>query len=300
MRASPEPARGGSGPGRFVNRTRRSPSIPGRLVREGKLHLLPLYLVMRTSGLVREGIKNSGSYRFADHVYRGRPDGSLGVGRLLDLTLLRLRATRSMRSRYFHSRAQILAAARRQPPGASFRVLSVPCGIARELVEAADILRAEDPQLYRRAAFFGIDLDPRPLEISGRMSGGRREFRFIRADALDPSAYPRELDLIVSTGFGEFLSDDELVRFYGLCRDAVRAGGSLVTSGTRRDPVSDYLMRELAELRARYREPAEMVELLRRAGLTVVSARLDEVGLQTLLVARRGGNETEDPDGGGS
>ncbi|HKY61364.1 MAG TPA: class I SAM-dependent methyltransferase family protein [Gemmatimonadota bacterium] len=297
MRASPEP---GSASGPWVNRTRTSRSIPRRLVREGKLHLVPLYVLMRTSELAREGIENSGSYRFADHVYRGRPEGSLGVGRLLDGALLRLRAARSMRSRYLHSRAGILAAAGRQPPGAPFRVLSVPCGIARELIEAAEILRAEDPALYRRAVFFGIDLDPRPLEISGRMAGGRGEFQFLRADALDPSAYPRGLDIIVSTGFGEFLSDDELVRFYGLCRDALREGGSLVTSGTRRDRLSEYLMRELAELTARYREPAEMVEMLRRAGLQVVSARPDEVGLQTLLAARWGGEETEDSDGGGS
>ena len=52
------------------NRTCTSASIPRKLLREGKLHLLPVYALMRTSDLAREGIENSGSYRFADHVYR--------------------------------------------------------------------------------------------------------------------------------------------------------------------------------------------------------------------------------------
>ena len=57
------------------NRTRTSTSIPRKLLREGKLHLLPVYALMRTSDLAREGIENSGSFRFADHVYRNEASG---------------------------------------------------------------------------------------------------------------------------------------------------------------------------------------------------------------------------------
>jgi len=291
MHERARPAHVRAGTRSLANRTRTSPSIPGRLAREGKLHLLPLYALLRTSELAREGIDNSGSYRFADHVYRGQAHGALGVGTLLDALLLRLRAARSMRSRFFHARDEILAVAHRHPANRPFRVLSVPCGIARELVEVEALLRAADPPLLARASFFGIDLDPRPLELSRRLAREAPGFRFLRADALDPTAYPDELDVIVSTGLGEFLPDDALVRFYGICRDALRVGGSLVTSGTRRDPVSDYLMRELAELRARYREPDELLRLLRLAGFTDVSARMDAVGLQTLVIARRSPHE---------
>ena len=285
-------------PRSFFNRTRTSASIPRRLVLEGKLHLLPLYALLRTSELAREGIDHSGSYRFADHVYRGRPRGTLGVGTLLDAILLRLRAARAMRGRFLHARNEILAAARLHLADRPFRVLSVPCGIARELVETAAALEAEDPALRARATFFGIDLDPRPLELSRRLAGGARGFQLIRADALDSAAYPVELDAIVSTGFGEFLPDDALVRFYGICRGALRKGGALITSGTRRDPVSDYLMRELAELRARYREPDELLRLLRLAGFTDITARPDPTGLQTLVVARQSPRGA--PRGGGN
>lgn len=285
--AGASPVAGPGSGGVLFNRTRVSPSIPARLLREGKLHLLPLYLLLRTSDLAREGIEGSGSYRFADHVYVGRARGRLGVGRLLDGLLLRLPAARAMRSRLFHAREEIVAAARRHPGDRPFRVLSVPCGIARELVEAAVLLRAEGSPVLDRASFYGLDLDPRPLERSRALAGDLPGLRFLEGDALDPAAYPGSLDVIVSTGLGEFLPDRELVRFYGICRGALREGGILVTSGTRREPVSDWLMRELAELSARYREPGELVRLLRRAGFRDIAARPDPTGLQTLLVARR-------------
>ena len=43
---------------RLHNRTRTSESIPRKLLRQGKLHLLPIYALMRTSDLAREGIEN--------------------------------------------------------------------------------------------------------------------------------------------------------------------------------------------------------------------------------------------------
>lgn len=275
----------------YFNRTRTSQSIPARLVREGRLHLLPFYALLQSSDLAREGIRNSGSYRFADHVYRGRAGGTLGVGRILDAVLLRLRAARAMRSRFLHAKTEILAAAQRHPVARQFRVLSVPCGIARDLVEAAAELRALDPPLTPPGTFFGLDLDPRPLALSRRLAGALPGFRFLRGDALEASAYPGELDVIVSTGLGEFLSDDLLVRFYANCRAALRDGGVLVTSATRRDPVSDFLLRELAELRARYREPDEFLRLLRLAGFADVSQRLDATALEILAVAQRSPSE---------
>src|ERR1043166_6395520 len=128
----------------FPNATRRSASIPRRLLREGKSHLLPIYGLMLTSDLAREGILHSGSFRFADHVYRARPSGRFGVGWLLDALLLRLPAGRAMRRRYVHSREQIVAEVRRRAsPADAIIVCSAPCGIARELVEASDALAAD-------------------------------------------------------------------------------------------------------------------------------------------------------------
>src|ERR1700686_4943592 len=155
------------------NRTRRSESIPLRLLAERKYHLLPVYALLTTSDLAREGIRNSGSFRFADHIYRNEPSGRFGVGRVLDRVLLKLRGARSMRSRFFHSRRQILRGlreafddrhlrSRRAHPvfagGAMLDdiaeigtdrivVVSVPCGIARDLYEVAETLWMIEPDL---------------------------------------------------------------------------------------------------------------------------------------------------------
>jgi len=281
------------------NRTRTSESIPRRLLREGKVHLLPVYAVMRLSDLAREGIENSGSYRFADHIYRNEPSGHLGLGRALDAVLLRMRGARSMRNRFHHTQREIIAAARalaaRGVTGAAtdaaFRVLSVPCGIARDLALAARQIERELPELYARSTFFGVDLDPTPLRLSRDLThdvtGADDHFVFAIGDALDATTFPSELDVIVSTGLGEFLDDELLVRFYTNCHHHLRAGGTFVTSGMQADRVADYLMRQLAELHAHYRRADEMTRWLHAAGFHEVSTRQDDVGLQTLVVARK-------------
>ena len=64
------------------NRTRRSRSILRKLLREGNLHWLPVYALVMQSDLGREGIINSGSYRFADDIYRNQPSGRGPFGQL--------------------------------------------------------------------------------------------------------------------------------------------------------------------------------------------------------------------------
>jgi len=281
---------------RLHNRTRTADSIPRKLLRQGKLHLLPVYALMRTSDLAREGIENSGSYRFADHVYRNEPSGRFGIGRALDALLLRMRGARSMRNRFHHTQREILTAARvhearsaSDPVAATapFRVLSIPCGIARDIVHAANALERELPALYARSTFFGVDLDPAPLDLSRELVGKDAHYFFTRGDALDASSFPSELDVITSTGLGEFLSDDLLVQFYRNCHDRLRPGGTFVTSSMQPDRVADYLMRQLAELHTHYRRGDEIIRWLHVAGFYEVSTRQDEVGLQTLVVARR-------------
>jgi hypothetical protein len=275
------------------NRTRTSESIPRRLLHEGKLHLLPVYALMRTSDLAREGIENSGSYRFADHVYRNEASGRFGIGRALDAVLLRMRGARSMRNRFHHSQNEILAAARAfagrtaTADTTSFRVLSIPCGIARDLALVATRIRRELPDVYARSTFFGVDLDPVPLELSRELAPSGDHFIFTRGDALDANAFPSDLDVIVSTGLGEFLDDKLLVQFYGHCHERLRVGGVFVTSGMQADRVADYLMRQLAELHAHYRRGDELIRWLHTVGFHEISTRRDDVGLQTLVVARK-------------
>jgi SAM-dependent methyltransferase len=265
----------------FYNRTRVSSSIPKRLLGDGKWFLVPLYGVMRTSDLAREGIERSGSWRFADHIYRGRASGRYVIGTAVDALLLRLPSARSFRLRHLFIRREV----ERLVSAGARRVLSVASGVPRDLAEAAAALG------QRGARFFALDLDPEPLVAARALVGElgvAGAFEMIEADAFDASRWPVELDVVTSTGFGEFLDEEQLAAFYRLCHDALAPGGTLLTTAQGRHRLSDYLLREIGEIHARYRTAEELRTVLGRGGFHDVRTSADARGLQTFAIATKG------------
>ncbi|MGH9458005.1 MAG: class I SAM-dependent methyltransferase [Thermoanaerobaculia bacterium] len=260
-----------------ANYTRRSASIPERLRSEGRGHLVPLYRLLRLSDLAREGIERSGSFRFADHIYIGRPRGRYLVGTILDAVLLALPAARSFRNRMRHVEREVRAVVAAKPEA---RVASIPSGIPRDLLAVA--------RTTEGGTFTSIDLDPEPLAIGRALAeeaGVASRFRWIERDVLDGDAVPGEFDAICSTGLVEFLPDDMAVRFLAACRAALAPNGILITSATRRHRASSWLMETFAELEAHYRDEEAIGAILDAAGFSWSAAR-DAVGWQVLLTAR--------------
>ena len=179
---------------RFYNRTRQSASLPGALLRRGRVLALPLYGALRASDLAREGLDHSGSYRFADHVYRDEPSGHGVFGRWLDARLLALPAVRSFRSR-FHAARDELSAFLLDRAGAPGRldVLSAPCGIPRELVEGYRQFVASGAIARADLTFHGLDLDAEALREAADFarSGGLAPFVVHHGDVFDPASYPQ-------------------------------------------------------------------------------------------------------------
>jgi 2-polyprenyl-3-methyl-5-hydroxy-6-metoxy-1,4-benzoquinol methylase len=134
----------------------------------------------------------------------------------------------------------------------------------------------------------GIDLDDEPLALSRQLVGERVGFSFSQGDVFDRASYPEypQPDVIVSTGLADFLDDTAATRFFETCRAALEPGGLLVTSAQRPQPLADYLMRELAELRPTYRDAEQISAVVRNAGFIDVAAVPDRVGYQTLVTAR--------------
>src|SRR3989338_2116869 len=121
---------------KFHNRTRRSESIPKKLLWGKKYHLLPIYYLLLTSKLAKEGIINGGSYEFADHIYRGKAEGRFFIGTILDWVLLRLRSTQAFRFRYVSCKHEILKTIEENNTNNNpLHILSVPSGYAREFFE---------------------------------------------------------------------------------------------------------------------------------------------------------------------
>ena len=276
--------------GRLHNRTRRSRSIPLSLLRRGRVLDLPLYGLLRLSDLAREGLDHSGSYRFADHIYRSEPSGRFVIGRWIDALLLSLPATRSFRFRYLAARDEIITfvAERVATSGqSSIDVLSAPCGLPRELADAAQALRHANVRVDR-VRFHGLDLDDDVLRdaIAFASDRGLAPFTAHHGDALDRAAYPACADLITCTGLAEFLSDADLGRLYAIFFDVLTPGGLLLTSGMQRRRFSDYLL-QLAEMPAYYRTPEDLLRLAGRLPFRETTTYSDPNGIQTMLRARK-------------
>ena len=276
-----------------ANFTRRSKSFVKKFAREGRFHLIPIYWLLRLSDFAREGMEHSGSHRFADHMYRGVPSGRGLLGRWIDAVLLKLPATRSMRQRCFKSRdamASAFAAHRQARPSEPFRILTVPCGFPRDVRDFAARIAEENPEALTQIAYEGMDLDPEVVEAARNfLVGSAVPDPVLRVgNALQMDAYPAvPLDFIASTGLGEFLDDENLLRFYANVFAALAPGGTFFTSAAAPDGRSKALL-EAFELHARYRASADLERLLAQQPWESLDLTRDAIGLQTFVRARKG------------
>jgi SAM-dependent methyltransferase len=278
---------------RPANFTRHSPDFVKKFVRERQFHFIPLFWLLRLSDFAREGIEHSGSYRFADHMYRGLPSGRGWVGRWLDAMLLKLPATRSMRQRCFESsdamRAAFQAHLQSQNPE-PFRIMTVPCGLPRDVRDFAAQVATENPAALARIEYTGIDLDPAVIEAARAFLQGSplRQPQLQVGNALAAADYPpARPHFIASTGFGEFLDDTTLASFYKIVFDVLAPGGTFFTSAAARGRGSDVLLRAF-ELEIYYRTSADIKRVLATQPWASVQITRDSIGLQTFLRATKG------------
>ena len=197
----------------FFNRTRSSRSLELKLLRQGRPLGVLVYWLVRWSDLGREGIENSGSYRFADHIYRNEPSGRGKIGRWLDKTFLAMPAVKSFRNRFLASRDQLCEfLTERSGQGKSLDVLSAPCGIPRELADGARLFRQRTGRTLDGVTFHGIDLDAGLLAQARQFAeeNGLPNFITHHGDALERTTYPEAADFITCTGLAEFISDEQL------------------------------------------------------------------------------------------
>src|SRR5205807_10173614 len=124
------------------------------------------------------------------------------------------------------------------------------------------------------------------LASTSRQRGLAMEF--LCGDALSADAYPaRPFDGIVSLGFTEFLDDALAAAFYRLAHNKLKPGGRFITSGMRPHRLSDYLLRNVADLQTSYRTSETLRGLARQAGFEQISTYEDRTGLQTMLIGTK-------------
>lgn len=245
--------------------------------------MLALYHLLRWSDFGREGIERSGSYRFADHLYRNVASGRGWLGRWLDRRLLDLPSARAMRQRYLKAKEAIADALENR--NGPLHLLAIPCGIPRDVSELA----VEWPDAAQRIRYAGMDLDPEVLaaaraHLAATLVGSQE---FIEGNALVAGDFPRRpIDFVVSTGLGEFLDDEQLAIFYGNVFATLEEGGTFFTSATAFERRSDYLMKAF-EMEAHYRDKQRTEAILRRHPWRELNFASDATGLQTFVLARK-------------
>lgn len=270
---------------RFHNKTRRSKSIPQRLIKEKKIHLIPLYYLLINSCLAKEAVLNSGSYLLADHIYKGKPKGDFLVGKFIDQLLLSLPSAKSFRNRFIFSKKELYKHLQNKLKYRNgIKILSVPCGIPRDLIEVC--LMFKKPELE----FIGLDLDKKVLkdaETETVKNGVHRYFKFFLGDALNHNHYPKNVDITVSTGLGEFLNDDKLGDFYKIVHKNLNEGGVFITSAIDKHGLSDFLLRELSEIYTNYRSEGRIRSIISKVGFSKLKSYRDSYQLQTMIIATK-------------
>jgi hypothetical protein len=269
------------------NRTRRSRSIPRRLLREGRLHLLAAYYLLNLSDLGREGIANSGSYLFADHIYRNQPSGRGALGRWVDARLLFSPPAQAFRRRHLRCVEELRRALESFPEDVNpLRVLSIPCGLPRDLTLLAQTLLEERPDLLQRIEYHGMDIDDELLRLAEQFTASTPipVKQYHQGNALWAETFPYgPFHFVVSTGLNEFLERDELEVFFRNVFDRLAPGGVFYTSATQMEPRSDALMRAF-ELVTRYHSTDEIEQTLGHLPWSRLKLVQDESGLQTFVV----------------
>lgn len=271
------------------NRTRRARSLTRKLLREGRLHWLPVYYLATLSDMAREGILNSGSYRFADHIYRMQPSGRTALGRWIDARFLHLPATRAFHLRYKQAQTAVRAALESFPATQKpLRWLAIPCGLPRDHTELAATLARENPALLARMEYYGMDIDPELLKLAELFTTGSGVPRrtFVHGNALLADNYPAVggFHAIVSTGLGEFLKTPELEVFYRNVHAALAPGGTFYTSATRYEKRSEAFLQAF-ELITQYRTTEDLEKILGQLPWSRLKLTQDSSGLQTFVVA---------------
>ena len=274
---------------RPANFTRTSPSLVAKYLKTGRWHLIPLYWLLRRSDLAREGIERSGSYHFADHLYANVPSGRGIFGRWLDRRLLQLPSARGMRARYTEAvkvMHRVFAEHQEKHPGRKFRLLTVPCGIPRDVM---DFVSSLSPEQRAMVVYTGCDIDAGAIAAAREFLAPLRELNtgFTCGDALD-TATLREghFDFIASTGLGEFLNDEQIATFYCNVESWLAPGGAFYTSATAWERRFVWLLKTF-ELEAHYRDQTQLRSLLESTPWQSIKVWHDTTQLQTFGLAHR-------------
>ncbi|HUK63267.1 MAG TPA: class I SAM-dependent methyltransferase family protein [Dongiaceae bacterium] len=233
------------------------------------------------------------SGRMLEYIYRNRPAGRLGIGRWIDARFLAAPGWEAVRERRAILEATLeRAIAELRAAGRPIALLDIASGPAGYVL--AVMARVGGADLSARCR----DLDERWL-VRGRDEArrmGLERIAFERGDALDRDALvglePRP-NLIVASGFYDWITDDETVRrSIGIVAETLAPGGRFALTHQMANPDLTFLNTVFTDFHhaplVMKMRPAPLVhEWLAAGGLAVEDVRIDTRRCYTVTLARK-------------
>jgi alpha-beta hydrolase superfamily lysophospholipase/SAM-dependent methyltransferase len=270
-----------------------------RLKLRGSPHFALVRGGMKTGGRLSKGIDLGWRSGFdsgltLDYVYENKPQGATPLGRLIDRNYLNSPGWRGIRERKKNLKALLRRTIERtHAEGRPVRILDIAAGGGRYLLET---LR-ELPDIPMTAVL--RDYKPENVEAARRLAAefGLTNVTVESGDAFDraslTSLEPRPTIGIVSGLFELFPANAGVLTSLRGLADAIEQGSYLIYTNQPWHPQVEFIARVLRNREGepwimRRRTTAEMDELVRVTGFEKTEMEVDEWGMFTVSVARRG------------
>ncbi len=265
-----------------------------------KLTRLSLKTVGRLSYGIRLGWREGfDSGVMLDHVYQNRPRGFPLIGKAIDKNYLSAVGWRGIRVRAQNLRVLLETEIRAQhAAGKAVHILDIAAGAGRYVLETMKAL----PEVPIRATL--RDYKPANLDAARELA---RELNLSdrvtieQGDAFDRASLARiapKPTIAIISGLLELFPENEYPRraLAGVS-DALEPGGALIYTCQPWHPQVEFIARALTNREGnpwimRRRTQQEMDQLVNEAGFRKIDQQIDEWGIFTVSIARRGGSST--------
>ncbi len=272
-----------------------------RLKLRGSPHFALIRGGMKTGGRLSKGIDLGWRSGFdsgltLDYVYENKAQGSTALGRLIDRNYLNSPGWRGIRERKKNLETLLRRVIQKtRAEQRAVRIVDIAAGGGRYLLETMRAL----PEIPMTALV--RDYKQENVDAAARLAAelGLTNVTVATGDAFDRASLaaiePRPTIGIVSGLFELFPENDGVLASLRGLAEAIEPGGYLIYTNQPWHPQMEFIARVLRNREdqpwiMRRRTTAEMDELVRTAGFEKIEMEVDEWGMFTVSVARRGGS----------